>query len=497
MRFDSDDLIPLGLDSSVLELLIEEHVKHRVPHFERLWDYYRNDLTDRGLSDGGSRRYRLAQEQGLHPRLTQGDEASSFVQVQPRREIVIENDIAWRIHTLVDFMFGKAVVIQSGVADKERANQIEAFLHQVFESNGGVSFFQDMALLGSVYGHVDVLLRVKSSELANPGEKNSGFGKSHFFSGSERFVLELIDAPKSVPMLAPEDYRQLNAYVLHYHQETDRVETKGFLSRLLGGRDLQLASIERTQIWTDQATTTFEKAQGKMGLVDQAVNRLGRIPLVHIQNLPQPFFYEGLSEVEPLIPLQDELNTRLSDRANRVTFQSFKMYLGKGIDRFTDRPVGPGQMWSTDNLDASIEEFGGDSHNPSEDTHITEIREAMDKASAVPPVAAGLVRDKLGNLSSANALRITLMGLLAKTGKKRVGYGIGIQRLSELILHAADVFGVFPNQPSERGIRLDWPSMLPENESERLRDAQAKLKIGVPLNQVLAELGYADCVESV
>ena len=58
----------------------------------------------------------------------------------------------------------------------------------------------------------------------------------------------------------------------------------------------------------------------------------GFLPVVHIQNVAQPYYYEGQSDVEPLIPLQDELNTRLSDRANRITFQSFKMYLAKGIE---------------------------------------------------------------------------------------------------------------------------------------------------------------------
>ncbi len=67
------------------------------------------------------------------------------------------------------------------------------------------------------------------------------------------------------------------------------------------------------------------------------------------------------------------------------------MYLGKGIDGFTDRPVGPGQMWSTDNPDAAIHEFGGDADTPSEDHHIREIREAMDKTSGVSPLAAGVV----------------------------------------------------------------------------------------------------------
>jgi len=213
---------------------------------------------------------------------------------------------------------------------------------------------------------------------------------------------------------------------------------------------------------------------------------------VHIQNLPQPYFYEGLSEVEPLVPLQDELNTRLSDRANRVTFQSFKMYLGKGIDGFTDKPVGPGQMWATDNPDASIQEFGGDGANPSEDAHINEIRRAMDKTSAVPPIAAGLLEDQLGNLTSENALRVTLMGLLTRTEKKRITYGQGIERICELLLHAADVHGLFPNKPEERAVRLDWPNPVPATEAEQLAGAKQKLEIGVPRKQVLTELGYSE-----
>ncbi len=272
-----------------------------------------------------------------------------------------------------------------------------------------------------------------------------------------------------------------------------------FLSRvrhrvLHGGAVSHRGVVERTQVWTADHFTRYRSQAGAFGtqrvVEESSANRLGRIPVVHIQNLPQPFFYEGLSEVEPLIPLQDELNTRLSDRANRVTFQSFKMYLGKGIEQFTERPVGPGQMWSTDNTEASIEEFGGDAHNPSEEAHIHEIRDALDKTSGVPPVAAGMIRDKVGNLTSENALRIVMMGLLAKTEKKRVTYGAGLERLCELILHAADVYGILPNKPEERLVRLDWPNPLPDSESERLRNAQHKLDLGVPRERVLAELGY-------
>ena len=68
-------------------------------------------------------------------------------------------------------------------------------------------------------------------------------------------------------------------------------------------------------------------------MVGEGEKQWGFLPIVHIQNVAQPYLYEGISDVEILVPLQDELNTRLSDRASRITFQTFKMYLAKGILR--------------------------------------------------------------------------------------------------------------------------------------------------------------------
>jgi hypothetical protein len=216
----------------------------------------------------------------------------------------------------------------------------------------------------------------------------------------------------------------------------------------------------------------------------------GRVPVVHVQNISQPFSYAGLGEVEPLIPLQDELNTRLSDRASRVTMQSFRMFLAKGIDGFDKAPVGPGQVWSTDNLDARVEAFGGDAHAQGEDEHIEQVREGLDKASGVPPLASGVVRAKIGNLTSENALRVTLMGLLSKTARKRIGYGRGIAEVCRLVLIALDRAGTLKTDPADRGVRIEWPDPLPRDEAQVLAAAKAKLELGVPGERVLSELGY-------
>ena len=227
--------------------------------------------------------------------------------------------------------------------------------------------------------------------------------------------------------------------------------------------------------------------------VDDAALSLGVLPVVHVQNASQPLRYAGMSDVEPLIPLQDELNTRLSDRAHRVTMQSFNMFLAKGLDPSAgEMPVGPGRVWSTDNPEAEVQAFGGDGYSPSEEKHIEEVRESLDKVSSVSPVVLGVVRAKLGHLSSANALRITLLGVLTKTEKKRAAYGRGLGRVCELVLMALDRAGVLRTREADRRVRFEWPDPLPVTEEERLRSARAKLAVGVDRVRVLEELGYAE-----
>jgi hypothetical protein len=302
---------------------------------------------------------------------------------------------------------------------------------------------------------------------------------------ASQVMLETVEAPRAIPVLDEFDYRRLAGYILHYTRPLNRLDHESFLARLIHGRGRQ-TTVDVTEIFTAEGTRLWHDDREVL----HEPNKLGVLPVVHIQNLSQPLFYEGLSDVEPLIPLQDELNTRLSDRANRVTLQSFKMYLAKGVDSFGERPVGPGRVWHASADNASIEEFGGDAASPSEESHINEIREALDKTSGVSPLAAGVLRNKVGNLTSENALRVTLMGLLAKTQRKRITYGRGIEQVCSLVLHALHVAGALHTTDAERRICLHWPSPLPENTEQRLREAQMKLQLGIPRERVLAELGY-------
>lgn len=479
------------LDAGFVQWLIDRQWPQTCRHFSRLWDYYQNPMTEVGAG-----RCVQAQEAGLPARITgltatQGAVSGRSAGLVQRKEVVIENDIAWRINAMADFLLGKGVTLLSRAPEAARRRDIESILKAVIEANGGAGFFQELAVLGAVYGFVDCLIRPGDALFAGSFGPSAAHTDSGQASLASAIALELIEAPRALPILEEDDYRSIRYYVQHFVQaknETASEDGGGFFQRLLKGRGdgspRRRAAV--TEIIGPRAWQHYEDGL----LVGEGVNPLGFVPVVHIQNIAQPYFYEGVSDVEQLIGLQDELNTRLSDRASRITFQAFKMYLAKGIEGFADKPVAPGRIWATDNPEATIEEFGGDGNCPSENLHIAEIREAMDKVSGVTPVVAGVLKNKLGNLTSGVALKMTFMGMLTRNARKQFTYGQGLRQIARRVLEVLDVAGVFATTPEEREVEAVFPNPLPEDTLERLKEAQIKKELGVPTEKVLEELGY-------
>lgn len=503
----------VGLDEAAIELAWRDHATNRVPRFQRLWQYYRNELVNSagGIGMGRTRRawYGQGQEIGLPARLRGMAGSTSGVgsggggsggggggvlvddRLRGEKEVVIENDIAWRIHAMIDFLFARPIRFVSTARDEPTRAAVERALDALWETSGGIALFSDMALLGHVFGHVDLLVRVDEPRPRRVREPLSLEQLEERLRNAPPLRIEIIEPRRGTPIADNTDYRRLLAYVIRFEREDHTPETgpMGFLRQLvLRDHTPRRARTGVTEILSGSGRQRYES--DKL-VADESINwSAGRVPVVHIQNVSQPFRYEGLSEVEPLIPLQDELNTRMSDRAYRLAMQSFKMYLMRGFDTRDALAVGPGVMITTDEPNAYVQEFGGDAASPSEDAHFEAIRNAMDKVSGVPPLATGVVQGKVGNLSSATAMRVTLMGLLARTARKQVTYGRGLIEASRLMLAALDWLGILKTREEDRGVKIDWPDPLPQDSRDEIQAAEGKVRLGVAPGRVLEELGY-------
>ena len=314
---------------ALVKRAIDSHVSREISRHEKMWAYYRNPLElvrSSGIGGNGSTRgwYRSAQEVGLPTRIVGSSAASVGVvgtgNERGRREVVIENDIGWRVQTMVDFMFGSPVRIESLAKDKKTKRAVEDVLETVWEASGGIAMMQDMATLGHVFGHVDLLIRVDEESLVG----------SRIWDASRWISIEPIDARRGVAVMSDSDYREIVAYGVHVQREVR--ESKSQVRKRSGIRFGKRTNHDsRTERTSKRAVTEVFTADGWSRFVDgQRVEgdewklNPGSVPIVHVQNLSQPFVYSGIGEVEALVGLQDELNTRLSDRASRVTMQSFK-----------------------------------------------------------------------------------------------------------------------------------------------------------------------------
>ncbi|GAF69329.1 unnamed protein product, partial [marine sediment metagenome] len=161
MGFDLHIFKDQQLGADYIEWLVDERSIDIQTHFTKLWEYYTNRMYDisgpsafnRKVNEAG-RCYLQAQEYGLPTRITglmhsanAGVFGARAVKEVQRKEVVIENDIAWRINAAVDFLFGKPISFVSKSPDSQKRAEIKSILKAVFEANGTIGFFQDMAVL--------------------------------------------------------------------------------------------------------------------------------------------------------------------------------------------------------------------------------------------------------------------------------------------------------------------------------------------------------------
>jgi len=295
---------------------------------------------------------------------------------------------------------------------------------------------------------------------------------------AQRVRLVNIDPLQVFPTWAGDDPTQLRAVALTGRLDAaEALERYGIEVPSSGFRVPRLSSepatrnpelrVETVEIWTP---ASFRFVVGSQ-TVHEGPNPYGFIPFVHIPNLQPPNSPWGVSDLVDLIPLNRELNERMSDQADVIRYHADPPVVFRGVEEHSDLPVGPGTVWDLPrDADVALLEWRGSA--PALQEHVERVLRALYEVTETPRTSFG----DSGRLLSGVALETELQPLIQRTLRKRVGWSAALRRFNRMLLQLAERLDpeLGPGAFAPYRTQVVWPPMLPRDD-----DAEAKRNLAL------------------
>ena len=215
-------------------------------------------------------------------------------------------------------------------------------------------------------------------------------------------------------------------------------------------------------------------------------NPYGLIPFVHVPNLPLANEPWGQSDLVDVIPINREIDERVSDQADVIRFHADPPIVFRGVTDHADLAVGPGTVWDIpSDADVKLLEWQGQAVAVGE--HIERLYRTLYEVTETPRSSFG----DSGRVLSGVALETELRPIVQRTLRKRAWWTRALRRRSALVLALARQFGVTgvaASSPAGAATRADgasssldahrirvlWPPMLPKDD---VADVQNQVRL--------------------
>ncbi len=205
-------------------------------------------------------------------------------------------------------------------------------------------------------------------------------------------------------------------------------------------------------------------------------------PIVHWQNLPEVGSPYGRPDITAdLIDLQDKINFVSSNTAKIIKYHAHPKTWGRGALSQAKVEWGVDEMVMLSDSNGMIQNLEMQSDLGSSLSFIRYLRQAMfDVARSVD---IDSLADKLGSLTNFG-LRVLYQDALSKLEEKRGLYGEGIVEINHRLLELAGA-------PDSDGGEVEWPDIMPTNDSEVALAIRTDLELGLVSKQTAAGIrGY-------
>lgn len=389
---------------------------------------------------------------------------------------VTENYIRTFVDKFVSFEFGGGFVIKMKPEIETIANEDEnpyKFLDTVWEYNNrlekGVEIGQSKSITG------DSWVQVGYDPKFINGKPNPEFYDP--YDEFEKGKINITILPTAI--VFPEyddahDRENLKSITIMYPVD-DTTPDKKFVFRKKEG----IRKVLYKQVWTRERVEVYLR---DMNTPQEIIpNKYRIIPFVQIKNFPQQGKNEGLSDIEDLIPLNTELNLKLSDISEIIDYHSAPVTVVFGA-RVGELERGSNKVWGGLPADARVENLRLEGDLNMANSYVDKLKLSMHEVGNMPEGVLG------GSLAISNtsgvALQIALMPLLERVKIKQVLSKEGLEEVNKMILFIGEKEGLIrvPTGVKRADFfrnEVTFGSILPKDKVLELQEIENEMKLGL------------------
>ena len=388
---------------------------------------------------------------------------------------VTENYIRTFVDKFISFELGGGFNFSMlpEIENLEGENNPYKFLDNVWEYNNKLEKSVELGQAKSITG--DGWIQVSfEAKFDQNGNRISGFYDP--FDEYEKGKIKVTVLPTSIcfPEYSDSHNRDhMERFTVMYPVFDDEEKKFGFTHR---GKTRQ---VMYKQVWTSDRVEIYYKDMNTP--IEVIPNKYKVIPFTQIKNYPQQGRNEGLSDIEDLIPLNMELNLKLSDISEIIDYHSAPITAVFGA-RVGQLERGANKVWGGLPSDARIENLRLEGDLATANTYIDRLKLAMHEVGNIPEGVLG------GSMAISNtsgvALQIALMPLLERVKIKQVLTKEGLEVVNKMILLIGEKEGLIK---VPEGIKrsdfykneVTFNSILPKDGVLELQELEAEMRLGI------------------
>lgn len=337
------------------------------------------------------------------------------------------------------------------------------FLNQVWESNDRETLITELGQTKAITGEAWVKVQYESAEDLDGSDPFEEYPNG-------RIRLSVLPTQFVFPRFNNHDKNKLESLLIMYPIRTEK-ETGLLFKRTVD------TTVVYKEFWTSKEIIVYEGKEE----VDRMENPYGFIPFVQIKNFPIAGRTRGQGDLDDIIPLNVELNTKKSDISEVIDYHSAPITLVYGA-RIGNLEKGANKVWGGLPKDAKVENLGLQGDLVASSNYTADIKTAMCEIAGIPETVLGGA-SAISNTSGV-ALQYINLPLIERTRVKRHCTQNGLQRVNKMILFLGLFHGLI-EKPDDISMKdflwneVDLPDTLPKDELIELNKIQQEMTLGL------------------